>query len=120
MSEAKRIEKAKQAIADAQDLLEAALADLAGATDGETVPTPPNPKKILLLSRISKKPGKVVDKNEFHKLGADLGYKDPRGLGGLFVGKKPSLVTVAEGKISLAPAGEERLSRYQDWLAKNE
>ena len=75
--------------------------------------------RIFIWYEIYKKDG-IVDRDEFHRIGRLYKY-DPRGLGGFFVGKEPSLeyVGVNKNKVVLEDWAAEEVKKYKEWIEKN-
>jgi len=57
------------------------------------------------------KAGSVITQRELYKIASKHGM-DNRGLGGFFVGKKPSLVKLADGKVALTEKAKENLVKW--------
>jgi hypothetical protein len=95
------------------EIVIARLEKIAGITEVEVPPE--HLQKALRLCWLVKEKGGVISKDDLRQLGMKVGY-DPRGLGGLYVGKNPWLVEIAGGKVALTQKAMEIVEKYREWL----
>ncbi len=85
--------------------LEAKIKALEGTMSGEESLQP----NELILTELAKRGG-LVSREEWQSLGREMGY-DPRGLGGFFTGRRPSVRWTSGGLVEITADGRTWVDR---------
>jgi len=71
-------------------------------------------RRNSVLAEVIKR-GNVISSEEWIEIGKKYGF-DPRGLGGFFTGKRPSMVSIGGGKKAITESG---VKDVKEWLREN-